>query len=878
MSNCNIQNFMEENMKRTNFKRALTLTLCILVLCAGILPTLSGCKKKGAKDSIVIMIEELSGLFNPFYATSGADMDVVGLTQIGMLSTDSNGNTVAGDDEATVVKAFEVDPSGKVYTFVIKNGLKFSDGVPLTMNDVMFNIYQYLDPVYTGSSTMYSIKIQGLTQYRTQTNYSGDSDQEDQIASQASALARLRLQELVTIFTTVGEATTGVTGSYTASDSDMLAAIDTWTVSVGYKNAVATTKQQETWTDTEYRAKLKEDYEYAKKTFREELESDFKGAKESFDTTTAPYQEHAAKLESDIFKFFLYEGVITPEYELVQGKKNLLKIVKFNGEEILNTCKTQEDAINKVYNDTMTYELNNVLNYWGTANTMATQFTGAARDVLLHNNMNEDGSLAYPNISGIVSLGHTGNVNEVTVGGTTYTVAKEHNADGTPVNADQYDVLQITLEEADPKAIYNFGFTVAPYHYYAKADDGTLPPMDIANNKFGVEYASSTFQTKVIQSLTHAGVPVGAGPFKATNEANEDNPTDAEFCKDNIVYYKANEHFMFPVKAAKLRFQVVSSTNALDKLASGEVDYITPQFTQANAERLKQMAGDGFVQLSSWQLGYGYIGINAKYVPNLSLRRAIMAAMQTSLALEYYEAGTCKNIDWPMSTVSWAYPFEDDDVTSKPNNHDYTNWTGVDAAKEKIQKYMNAANVSAGDSSLTITFTVAGASITEHPTYAVFKQAAEILNEMGWNVDVKADAQALTKLSTGSLAVWAAAWGSTIDPDMYQVYHKNSTATSVKAWGYDAILADPTTYEIENGVINMLSDLIDEGRSTLNRTERQDIYEQAMGYVLDLAVELPVYQRMTLYAYNSKTITGLRQDVNPYSSPLEKIWELELVG
>ena len=50
-----------------------------------------------------------------------------------------------------------------------------------------------------------------------------------------------------------------------------------------------------------------------------------------------------------------------------------------------------------------------------------------------------------------------------------------------------------------------------------------------------------------------------------------------------------------------------------------------------------------------------------------------------------------------------------------------------------------------------------------------------------------------------------------------------------------------------------------------------------MGLVLDLAVELPVYQRMTLYAYNNKTIKGLSESVNPYSSPLEKIWELELV-
>jgi peptide/nickel transport system substrate-binding protein len=146
---------------------------------------------------------------------------------------------------------------------------------------------------------------------------------------------------------------------------------------------------------------------------------------------------------------------------------------------------------------------------------------------------------------------------------------------------------------------------------------------------------------------------------------------------------------------------------------------------------------------------------------------------------------------------------------------------------------------------------------------------------MGWNVEVKADSQALTKLSTGSLEVWAAAWGSTIDPDMYQVYHKNSTATSVYAWGYREIKSQ-TKYEVEQGIINDLSDLIDRARETTNKGVRTGLYEQAMGLVLDLAVEMPVYQRKALYAYNGNTLKGLRDTVNSYTSPLEKIWDIEL--
>ena len=60
--------------------------------------------------------------------------------------------------------------------------------------------------------------------------------------------------------------------------------------------------------------------------------------------------------------------------------------------------------------------------------------------------------------------------------------------------------------------------------------------------------------------------------------------------------------------------------------------------------------------------------------------------------------------------------------------------------------------------------------------------------------------------------------------------------------------------------------------------EKQAKYEEAMGLVLDLAIELPVYQRSTLYAYNSKVIkkSSLPTEINPYSSPLDRIWEIEL--
>lgn len=867
-------------MNKKTVMRAASLVLCG-ALGASSFSLLAGCGGS-KKQSVVIMIEELSGLYNPFYATTGADQEVVGLTQIGMLSTDSEGKIVAGDEYATVVKAYELNEATNTYTFVLKNGLKFSDGVPLTMNDVMFNLYELLDPVYTGSSTMYSTKIVGLSQYRTQKNVATGADAiEEGITREARANAQLRKLELVDLYEQNG-LITGTQNSYSMTEAQVKAAINEWNVSDGFKDAVASSKKQETMTEEDYRNILLSDYELTLSTFKKELQSDFNAAKESFDLETPPYKDHAALLSNDIFKFFLYEGYITPVYKEVMGKKDRTVIERFEGSTKVEGY-TEETAIEKVFKDTIKSSLNAVLTAWGTSGELETLYTASAREVIMQNNMKDDGSLEFPNISGIVSLGHTTTIESVTVGNKTYDVAHEHNTDGTPANENEYDVLRITLEDPDPKAIYNFGFTVAPVHYYsADASHPNGREVDIKNNKFGVDYASADFQSKTIQSQQHVEVPVGAGSFKATDENDSDSPKGSDFVKDKVVYYKANHNFMFDVKTERIRYQVVSSTNALDKLQNGEVDFVTPQFTKANSTRLKAMEKQGFTQLAAWQLGYGYIGINAGKVPNVNIRRAIMSAMQTSLALEYYEPGTCKNIDWPISMVSWAYPFQADGVTSKYNGHDYTRWdgkgdAGVAASKEKIQKYMNAANVQAGDSSLKIKFTIAGSSITEHPTYTVFKQAAEILNELGWDVEVKADSQALTKLSTGSLEVWAAAWGATVDPDMYQVYHKNSSATSVYAWGYREILSNQALYTYENGVLNKLSGLIDDGRSTTVEKERMAIYEEAMGLVLDLAVEMPVYQRQTLYAYNNKTIKGLRETVNPYTSPLEKIWELELV-
>ena len=100
------------------------------------------------------------------------------------------------------------------------------------------------------------------------------------------------------------------------------------------------------------------------------------------------------------------------------------------------------------------------------------------------------------------------------------------------------------------------------------------------------------------------------------------------------------------------------------------------------------------------------------------------------------------------------------------------------------------------------------------------------------------------------------------------------------AWGYREILASPATYVEENKILSDLSAVIDEAREIEDQAERTALYKEAMGYVLDLAIELPVYQRDVLYAYNSKVIKSesLPSEINPYTSPLDCIWEIEFAN
>lgn len=802
----------------------------------------------------VMSSAEVDGVFNPFYSTNVADSNVISLTQIGMLTNDKQGNIAYGENEATVVLDYAQESNNGVedvdlkttYYFVLKNDILFSNGSPLTMKDVLFNLYTYLDPVYSGSSTIYSTDIVGLSEYRTGKE---GKDEQDRFESQFQIEATARIDDLKAALQEIDDEhdeslTSDQIYSYLASKS-----------SSGVYEHVA------------------EDFQKLLSLFKEMLETDFTNAKGSA-TDYSFKNEDGGTLKNvfttDVEAFLYSEGYIQFNKK---GQGSFTCDLASDYKEVRSW--TSEQAINAVYNHKMSDPtgVSEVIDYWSAGSDLDTYLVNQAKSKYFED-LKNSGKRQFPNISGIKFV----NKDEaVTVNGKTYEACGTHyNADGS-VNKDYNEVLSITINNVDPKAIWNFSFGVAPMYYYSDAEH--IKAFDYESN-FGVEYGNSEFYENVVNSPDKVGVPVGAGPYVAANSnGGTENVTSGSFRNNNVIYYERNDKFLLGKPLIKyLRYQIVPTSRMVDVLTTGAVDFTQPNCKPEIVRQLNNLSSQGIGSTSIETAGYGFIGINAAKVPSVNVRRAIMHAIDIQETVTYY-GDSASPVYRSMSRSSWAYPKEaglyyDYDSTGKTSED-----LVIDAGYTKGGDGIYQLN---GDK-LEYTFTIAGAE-TDHPAYNALLHASEILNEHGFKITVTNDSNALSKLSIGALTVWAAAWGSTIDPDMYQVYHWDSKATSTLNWGYNAIRKNAGgKYDFEENLIkNELSPKIDAARKTLNENTRKSIYSECLDLVMDLAVELPTYQRDDLFAYNKNKLDEStftkESDRSSYNGLLSKIWEVGYVG
>ena len=895
-------------MKKSLLKKIIAIALVVMT----VLPMTACGKKKGKiydneNDPLVFSTLEVDGVFNPFFSTSGTDSSVVGMTQLSMLANDEEGKPVYGDKYDTIVKDMQITNNGEpkdnglktTYMFVLKNNVRFSNGSYLTIKDVLFNFYVYLDPAYTGSSTIYSTDIVGLKAYRTQ---EADENEQDSVMEKFQIQASSRIQALAEACDTLW--------------NDFFDEIET---ADDLKNKLQTEYVDKATGDSLDKY-LVQDYVKALEFFRDELNDDWSNSLNSYQDQLFRDKDgniHRNLFTTDVEMFLYNEG-------LISWDEKDAKLTGPTSPDYDAVKKWDKDmAINYVYNSNIPSNVSEIVSYWVTSTTLYDYITNAVMQDYFSGSGSER---LYKNISGIQFANMT---EAVTVNGVTYGAmfnadgSKNSNCydgigtDGEHVKDGSYEVLSITINNIDPKAIWNFAIGVAPMYYYS--DEAHIEAFDYTEN-FGVEYASQDFLTNVVKDPDKVGVPVGAGPYMASTSNGGVARSSSDFHSNNIIYYERNPYYIMGAPLIKKeRYQVVSTNNMTNMLYTGQIDWAEPSAKPEIIRELNNKKKDGIGNKSVQTSGYGYIGINAGKVPDLKVRQAIMHSINTQLAVDYYGT-TASAIHRSMSLSSWAYPkgttsyypyiggtIPSDLTVVNPDYRAYINYLkgkNAIASDNKLTAEQQSEFIQGligngikgttitgagysgsngawtkGTNKLVYTFTIAGEE-TDHPAYNAMLGAANFLNRNGFQISVKTDANALKKLSSGALTVWAAAWGSTIDPDMYQVYHKDSKATSVLNWGYKQILMNNGgKYDTEKAIVEELSDLIDEARETDVQAERAAKYSQALDLVMQLAVELPTYQRDDLFAYNADKIDESTFFANPtaFKGLTSDIYKLSLV-
>ena len=166
-----------------NVMRRLRIFMACFLICA----VLAGCgnapeNTQGQKaDTLVVGTLSFDGKFSPFFYTNSYENDVLSLVHLSLLGTDREGAVVLRGIQGEVRPYNGTDytytgiadcqitenPDGTVYyDFILKDGVQFSDGTVVDIDDVIFSLYVPLDPTYDGTMTLYSLPIQGLEEYR----------------------------------------------------------------------------------------------------------------------------------------------------------------------------------------------------------------------------------------------------------------------------------------------------------------------------------------------------------------------------------------------------------------------------------------------------------------------------------------------------------------------------------------------------------------------------------------------------------------------------------------------------------------------------------------------------------------------------------------
>ena len=704
----------------------------------------------GSSDGTLVLADTgFEGKFSPFFAASSADQHVIDLTNIALLGADRKGEMILKGIEGETREYNGTDytyygpadcevtenADGTVtYAINMRDDLVFSDGTPITIDDVIFNLYVYMDPTYDGSATLYSMPIAGLDDYR----------------SSMTTLSKLIAE--------AGEDNTD--------------------------NSLFTAEQQKAFWDA--------------------------------------VNEGGAAFAQEIVDYCVSAGYAADSNDVATAASAW----GFDGLAADATAKDFFLAIAENYD-------------WNFA-SMEAETAGSAlsdlipADVYAYSTTGVATGADVDTVSGIVKTG-------------------------------DYS-MTITTTELSNSMIYQLQLPIASLDYY-----GDRSLYDYDNHSYGFKKGDLS----KVRSVTSA--PMGAGVYTFNKYS------------DGVIYLDANPNYY--EGEALIKHVNMKETQEADKitgLQAGTIDISDPSYSLEAANQIATINGgnsdlDGSVittRLKDFR-GYGYIALSAENVKvgndpaseeSKDLRKAIMTviAAYRDEGINSYYGDTATIINYPMSNTSWAAPSVTDDgykiaySTDVDGNEIYTSDMSGDtkyaAALQAALGYFEAAGYTVENGQVTAapagakmeyTVNIGASGNGDHPSFQVLTNAAAALKTIGFTLTVNDLANAsdlYSSYQSGVAEGWVAAWQSTNDPDMYQLYDSNGSTNYYKINDSD------------------LDELIETARQTTDQDARKAMYKEAMEIILDWGVELPVYQRSEATIFSSERVdtTTIPNDMTPY--------------
>ncbi|MEK5027428.1 ABC transporter substrate-binding protein [Paenibacillus sp. FSL M7-1046] len=112
-------------------------------------------------DTIIVGLTDPSGAFTPYFQESGYDGNVSSLLYASLVTVDDKGVPAP-----ELAESWDVSEDQLTYTFHLHKDLKFSDGSPLTAEDVAFTWTIQYDKTYDGGSSLPSLNVKGGKAYK----------------------------------------------------------------------------------------------------------------------------------------------------------------------------------------------------------------------------------------------------------------------------------------------------------------------------------------------------------------------------------------------------------------------------------------------------------------------------------------------------------------------------------------------------------------------------------------------------------------------------------------------------------------------------------------------------------------------------------------